>query len=283
MGLMDGKKGLILGVANDHSIAWAIAQEVMKEGALCGFSHLPDPPEDERRKNWNRVNKLTSERPETAKFLVPLDVRSDDDIAKLVETTKQEFGTIDFLVHSLAFASIEDLRKDTVATSREGFAMAMDISAYSLLALSNAFVPLMNPNASILAMTYYGGEKCVPGYNVMGVCKAALDSCVKYAAFDLGPKSIRVNAISAGPLKTLASSAVGAKEMLPMNALMAPLGRNIEHAEVGKSALFLLSDLSQAITGEILHVDAGFNIMGSPTKKLMEAVAADAVKKAGKA
>lgn len=282
MGLMDGKKGLILGVANDHSIAWAIAQEVMKEGAQCGFSHLPDPPEDDRRKNWNRVNKLTSEHPKTAKFLVPLDVRSDDDIAKLVETTKQEFGTIDFLVHSLAFASIEDLRKDTVATSREGFAMAMDISAYSLLALSNAFVPLMNPNASILAMTYYGGEKCVPGYNVMGVCKAALDSCVKYAAFDLGPKSIRVNAISAGPLKTLASSAVGAKEMLPMNALMAPLGRNIEHAEVGKSALFLLSDLSQAITGEILHVDAGFNIMGSPTKKLMEAVAADAVKKAGK-
>jgi enoyl-[acyl-carrier protein] reductase I len=283
MGLMDGKKGLILGVANDHSIAWAIAQEVMKEGASCGFSHLPDPPEDDRRKNWNRVNKLTSEHPQSAKFLVPLDVRSDDDIAKLVETTKQEFGTIDFLVHSLAFASIEDLRKDTVATSREGFAMAMDISAYSLLALSNAFVPLMNPNASILAMTYYGGEKCVPGYNVMGVCKAALDSCVKYAAFDLGPKSIRVNAISAGPLKTLASSAVGAKEMLPMNALMAPLGRNIEHAEVGKSALFLLSDLSQAITGEILHVDAGFNIMGSPTKKLMEAVAADAVKKAGKA
>lgn len=282
MGLMDGKKGLILGVANDHSIAWAIAQEVMKEGAQCGFSHLPDPPDDDRRKNWNRVNKLTSEHPESAKFLVPLDVRSDDDIAKLVETTKQEFGTIDFLVHSLAFASIEDLRKDTVQTSREGFAMAMDISAYSLLALSNAFVPLMNPNGSILAMTYYGGEKCVPGYNVMGVCKAALDSCVKYAAFDLGPKSIRVNAISAGPLKTLASSAVGAKEMLPMNALMSPLGRNIEHAEVGKSALFLLSDLSQAITGEILHVDAGFNIMGAPTKKLMEAVAADAVKKAGK-
>ena len=280
MGLMDGKKGLILGVANDHSIAWAIAQEVMKEGALCGFSHLPDPPDDDRRKNWNRVNKLTSEHPQSAKFLVPLDVRSDDDIAKLVETTKQEFGTIDFLVHSLAFASIDDLRKDTVATSREGFAMAMDISAYSLLALSNAFVPLMNPNGSILAMTYYGGEKCVPGYNVMGVCKAALDSCVKYAAFDLGPKSIRVNAISAGPLKTLASSAVGAKEMLPMNALMAPLGRNIEHAEVGKSALFLLSDLSQAITGEILHVDAGFNIMGAPTKKLMEAVAADALKKA---
>ena len=280
MGLMDGKKGLILGVANNFSIAWAIAQEVMKEGAMCGFTHLPDPPEDDRRKSWNRVQKLTSEYPESAKFLVPLDVRSDDDIAKLVETTKQEFGTIDFLVHSLAFASLDDLKKDTVATSREGFAMAMDISAYSLLALSNAFAPLMNPNGAILAMTYYGGEKCIPGYNVMGVCKAALDSCVKYAAFDLGPKSIRVNAISAGPLKTLASSAVGAKEMMPMNALMAPLGRNIEHQEVGKSALFLLSDLSQAITGEILHVDAGYNIMGAPTKTLMEAVAADAVKKA---
>ncbi|HEV7281022.1 MAG TPA: enoyl-ACP reductase [Pirellulaceae bacterium] len=280
MGLMDGKKGLILGVANDHSIAWAIAQEVMKEGALCGFSHLPDPPGDERRKSWNRVQKLTSEYPATAKFLVPLDVRSDANIAELVATTKQEFGTIDFLVHSMAFASIEDLKRETVATSREGFLMAMDISAYSLLALSNAFAPLMNANASILAMTYYGGEKCVPGYNVMGVCKAALDSCVKYAAYDLGSKSIRVNAISAGPLKTLAGSAAGVKEMLPMNALMSPLGRNIEHAEVGKSALFLLSDLSQAITGEILHVDAGFNIMGAPTKALTDAVAADALKKA---
>ncbi|MHB0958224.1 MAG: enoyl-ACP reductase FabI [Pirellulaceae bacterium] len=267
MGQFDGKKGLILGVANDRSIAWAIAEFIMREGGTCGFTHLPDRPDDPKRKNRRRVSQCT-ETFERAKFLVPLDVRDDSNIAAVMEQTAAEFGKIDFLLHSIAYADREDLKRDTVETSRDGFAMAMEISAYSLIAVANAAKDILNERSAIATMTYFGGEKCVPGYNVMGVCKAALDAIVRYLAFDLGPRGIRVNALSAGPLKTLAGSAAGVGDMLGLYAHMAPLGRNITHEEVGKTGAFLLSDYSDGITGEILHIDGGYNAMGSPGRLL---------------
>ncbi len=267
MGVFDSKKGLILGVANDRSIAWAIAREIMEQGGLCGFSHLPDKPNDEKQKNRRRVTKCTDAY-ENAKFVVPVDVQKDEDIAAIVEKAKSEFGTIEFLLHSIAFATLDDLRRDTVETSREGFKLAMDISVYSLLAVANAAKEIMSPSSAIVTMTYFGGERCVPGYNVMGVCKAALDASVRYLAHDLGPRGIRVNALSAGPLKTLASSAVGAKGMEQLYEHMSPLGRNITHEEVGRTGAFLLSDMSDGITAEILHVDGGYNAMGSPGRLL---------------
>ena len=267
MRLFEGKKGLVLGVANDRSIAWAIAKEIMDQGGHCGFSHIPDRPGDDKKKNRRRVAKCTDPH-ENAKFLVPLDVRDDHQIAELMGRTAEEFGTIDFLVHSIAFADREDLLRDTIETSREGFKMAMDISAFSLIAVANAASNILNDGASIVTMTYFGGERAVPGYNVMGICKAALDSIVKYLAFDLGPRGIRVNAISAGPLKTLAGSAAGVGEMLKLYQNIAPLSRNVTHDEVGRTGSFLLSDMSNGITGEILHVDAGYNVMGSPGRFL---------------
>jgi len=269
MGLFDGKKGLILGVANDRSIAWAIAQEVMNQGGQCGFTHLPDREDDAKKKNHRRVAKCTDGW-DNAKFLVPLDVSNDENIAEVMKTAAYQFGKIDFLLHSIAFATLDDLRKDTIETSREGFKLAMEISAYSLLAVANAAKDIMNNPSSIVTMTYLGGEQCVPGYNVMGICKAALDAAMRYAAFDLGPRGIRVNALSAGPLKTLASSAVGAKGMEDLYAHVSPLNRNITHGEVGKAGAFLLSDMSDGITAEIMHVDAGYNAMGSPGRLLDE-------------
>jgi enoyl-[acyl-carrier protein] reductase I len=266
--MFDGKKGLILGVANDRSIAWAIAQVIMNEGGECGFSHLPDKPDDERKKNRMRVAKCTDGYPQAAKFLVPLDVQRDEDIAAVVAKAQQEFGQIDFLLHSIAFATLDDLKRDTIATSREGFKLAMEISAYSLLAVCHAAKEIMTPRSSILTLTYYGGERIVPGYNVMGVCKAALDSCMKYAAYELGPRGIRVNALSAGPLKTLAGAAAGVGEMQGLYEKMAPLGRNVTHDEVGKIGAFLLSDMSDGITAEIVHVDGGYGAMGSPGRLL---------------
>jgi enoyl-[acyl-carrier protein] reductase I len=267
MGLFDGKKGLILGVANDHSIAWAIAQVIMAEGGLCGFTHLPDRPDDERQRNRRRVSQLTDVAP-NARFLVPLDVSKDEDIAAVMQHAKKEFGKLDFLLHSIAFASMDDLKRDTVETSRDGFKMAMEISAYSLIAVTNAAKDLMNNPSAIVTMTYFGGEKAVPGYNVMGICKAALDSAVKYLAYDLGPRGIRVNAVSAGPVRTLAGRGAGVEDMLGLYEQVAPLGRNITHEEVGRTGAFLLSDMSNGITGEILHVDSGYNIMGSPGRML---------------
>jgi enoyl-[acyl-carrier protein] reductase I len=267
MGQFDGKKGLILGVANDRSIAWAIAEFIMREGGECGFTHLPDRPDDPKRKNRRRVSQCT-EQFERAKFLVPLDVRDDSNIAAVMEQTASVFGKIDFLLHSIAYADREDLKRDTVETSRDGFAMAMEISAYSLIAVSNAAKGILSERSAIATMTYFGGEKCVPGYNVMGVCKAALDAIVRYLAFDLGPRGIRVNALSAGPLKTLAGSAAGVGDMLGLYSHMAPLGRNVTHEEVGKTGAFLLSDYSDGITGEILHIDGGYNAMGSPGRLL---------------
>jgi len=268
MGMFDGKKGLILGVANDRSIAWAIAQVIMKEGGVCGFNHLPDKLDDERQRNRRRVTSLTDQYKDQARFVLPLDVQKDDDIASFMRKTKEEFGQIDFLLHSIAFATLDDLKKETIATSRDGFKLAMEISAYSLLAVCNAARELFGPTSAVLTLTYYGGERIVPGYNVMGICKAALDACMKYAAFDLGLKGVRVNALSAGPLKTLASSAVGAKGMEELYAAVAPLARNVTHDEVGRVGAFLLSPMSDGITAEIVHVDAGYNAMGSPGRLL---------------
>ena len=268
MGLFDGKKGLVLGVANDRSIAWAIAKTIMEEGGEIGFTHLPDRPDDEKQKNRRRVTKCTDQYPEQTKFVVPMNVQDDQDIASVMETAKQEFGEIDFLLHSIAFADRDDLNRDTVETSREGFKMAMEISAYSLIAVANAAKGILKDNGAIATMTYFGGEKCVPGYNVMGICKAALEAAVRYLAHDFGPRGIRVNALSAGPLKTLAGSAAGVGEMLTMYQDIAPLCRNITHDEVGRSGAFLLSDFSDGITGEVLHVDGGYNAMGSPGRLL---------------
>jgi enoyl-[acyl-carrier protein] reductase I len=267
MGLFEGKKGLILGVANDHSIAWAIAKVIMAEGGLCGFTHLPDRPDDERQRNRRRVGLLTDPC-EAAKFLVPLDVTNDEQIAETMNRAASEFGKIDFLLHAIAFASIEDLKRDTIETSRDGFLMAMEISAYSLIAVANAARGVLNDNGAIATMTYFGGEKAVPGYNVMGICKAALDSITKYLAYDLGPRGIRVNALSAGPMRTLAGRGAGVDDMLGLYEKMAPLGRNVTHDEVGRTGAFLLSSMSDGITGEILHVDCGYNMMGSPGRLL---------------
>jgi len=263
MGLFSGKRGLILGVANERSIAWAIAKTIMEQGGECGFTHLPDRPDDEKRKNRRRVAQCL-EGYEGARFLVPLDVRDDQQIAQVMEIAAEEFGTIDFVLHSIAFADLRDLQRPTLETSRDGFKLAMEISAYSLIAVANAAKGLLNRRAAIAAMTYFGGEKCVPGYNVMGICKAALEAAVRYLAFDLGPRGVRVNALSAGPLKTLAGSAAGVNEMLLLYKYMAPLGRNITHKEVGRVGAFLLSDMSDGITGEVLHIDAGYHAMGSP-------------------
>ncbi len=267
MKLFEGKKGLVLGVFNNKSIAWAIAEQILQGGGECGFSFMPDKPDDERQKNRHRLTKLT-EGVEGCKFLHPMDVTKDEDIAGIMERTAEEFGKIDFLLHSIAFAPPADLNGDTVDTSRDGFKLAMEISAYSLLAVSKAARGILSDKASILTLTYYGGERPVPGYNVMGICKSALDSCMKYLAYDLGPAGVRVNSISAGPLQTVSGRGAGVDEMLSLYEAMSPMQRNITHEEVGKAGAFLLSDMSDGITGEILHVDAGYNIMGSPGRML---------------
>jgi enoyl-[acyl-carrier protein] reductase I len=273
MGMFDGKKGLILGVANDHSIAWAIAKYVMDEGGECGFTHLPDREDDKRQRNRRRVAMLTDDAP-NAKFLVPMDVNNDEAIKAVMDKAGEEFGQIDFLLHSIAFAPLEDLKLDTVEASRAGFKIAVETSAFSFAAVTNAARPILKNPSSVLTMTYFGGEKAVPGYNIMGVCKATLDSFVKYLAFDLGPDGIRVNAVSAGPLRTLAGRGAGVDDMQDLYEQMSPIGRNITHEEVAHAGGFLLSGLSGGITGETMHVDGGYNIMGTPGRLAEKLVAA---------
>lgn len=272
-GLFEGKMGLITGVFNKQSIAWAIADQILNGGGQCGFSYMPDKPDDTRQKNLNRITKLTDGR-EGVAFKMPMDATKDDQIAAVMSKCGEEFGKMDFLLHSIAFALPDDLKRDTVETSREGFKLAMEISAYSLMALADGAKDLLNEGGTILTLTYFGGEKTVPGYNVMGVCKAALDSVVKYLAYDLGPRGIRVNALSAGPLQTISGRGAGVDEMLGLYAAVAPLGRNITHEEAGKSGAFLMSDMSSGITGEIMHLDGGYNSMGSPGRLLDQIKAA---------
>ncbi|MCY2934118.1 MAG: enoyl-ACP reductase [Planctomycetota bacterium] len=257
MGMFEGKKGVVLGVANDFSIAWAISQKLIEQGAEIGFTHLPG------EKMRRRVAKLSE--PIGAKMLESCDVQKDEDIAAVFAKAKEVYGSIDFVLHSIAFAPLEDIKNPVLKCSRDGFKMAMEISAYSLAAVSKYASEIMNPGGSILTLTYYGGERVVSGYNMMGVCKAALDMTVRYLAYDLGPMNIRVNALSAGPVKTLAASAVGDSDKLAgLYEAVAPLGRNITREEVGSAGMFLLSDMASGITGEVMHVDAGYNIMGSP-------------------
>ncbi|MEM6329706.1 MAG: enoyl-ACP reductase [Planctomycetota bacterium] len=269
------KKGLITGVFNKQSLAWPIADLIMREGGECGFSYMPDRPDDARQKNLNRITKLTGDNPR-ARFVMPMDATDDQQIAAVVQKCGEQFGKLDFLLHSIAFAPPEDLKRGTVETSREGFKLAMEISVYSLIAITNAAKDLLNDGASVLTLTYFGGEKTVPGYNVMGVCKAALDSATKYLAFDLGPRGIRVNALSPGPMQTISGRGAGVDEMLGLYEAVAPLGRNMTHEEVGKSGAFLLSDMSSGITGEVLHLDGGYNAMGSPGRMLDQIKAAQA-------
>src|SRR5688572_14157810 len=263
MGLLDGKRGLILNVANDRSIAWHIANNAVKHGATCGFGFLPM---DNIEKSQRRVRKALEEGGFGDAWLQPCDVGSDESIETFFAGAKDKFGTVDFLVHSLAFANREYLKKDAgnfTSTPRDVFKQALDISAYSLIALTRAALPMMPDGGSVIGLTYLGSEKVIPGYNVMGVAKAALESTARYLAFDLGSRKIRVNTISAGPVKTLSAMAVGGiDEMFAHVERKAPLHRNIDGDEVGKTAVYLLSDLSSGVTGENIYVDSVFNIVG---------------------
>jgi enoyl-[acyl-carrier protein] reductase I len=257
MGLLDGKNALIFGVANDHSIAWGIARALHDEGAEVGFSSVESLIE-------RRVRPLAESIGST--FVEPCDVQSDEQIRDVFERWGTGHDRLDILVHALAFARREDLEGGFVDTSREGFALALDVSAYSLVALVREARPLLRRGSSVLTLSYYGAEKVVANYNVMGVAKAALEASVRYLAADLGPDGVRVNAISAGPIRTLAASGIaGFKRMYGSFAEAAPLRANITPEDVGRSAVYLASDLSSAVTGETLYVDGGFNILGVPT------------------
>jgi enoyl-[acyl-carrier protein] reductase I len=256
MGLLDGRKALIFGVANDHSIAWGIARALHDEGATLGFSSVASLVE-------KRVRPLATSIGST--FVEPCDVQSDDEIRGVMDKWRAAEGQIDVLVHALAFAKREDLDGSFVDTSRDGFALALDVSAYSLVALVREARALLVRGSSVLTLTYYGAEKVVSNYNVMGVAKAALEASVRYLAADLGPDGIRVNAISAGPVRTLAAQGIsGFRKMYGSFAEVAPLRANITIEDVGRSAVYLASDLSRAVTGEVLYVDGGFNVMGVP-------------------
>jgi enoyl-[acyl-carrier protein] reductase I len=253
--LLEGKKGLIIGVANKHSIAWAIAQSAGREGAKLTFNYQ----NDRLRENVEELVRTMS----GAKAF-PCDVSDDGQIESLMKQVEGELGQLDFLVHSVAFAPREELTGEFLNTSRKGFAAALDVSAYSLVAVSRAAAPLMREGGSIVTLTYLGAERVVPHYNVMGVAKAALEATVRYLAHDLGPKNIRVNAISAGPIRTLAARGVaGISKMVDHHKETAPLRRATEQSEVGDTALFLISPLGRGITGEVIYVDGGYHILGS--------------------
>jgi len=248
------KTAVIFGLANKRSIAWAIAQKLNEGGWRLAITYQNERLEQEAKD-------LITDLPGADGFMC--DVTSDAEIAKLFEQLKARYGVLDGLVHSVAFAPAEDMKGEFLNTTREGFRIAHDVSVYSLIAVARAAAPLMTNGGSIVTLTYYGAEKVVPKYNVMGVAKAALEATVRYLANDLGPKGIRVNAISAGPIKTLAARGVSQLgEMLKSHAERAPLKRNVDPAEVGGTAAFLLSPAGSGITGETLYVDCGYNIMG---------------------
>jgi enoyl-[acyl-carrier protein] reductase I len=252
--LLEGKRGLILGVANKRSIAWGIAQSVSREGARLALTYQGDRLKE-------NVEELAASLKDPV--ILPCDVTKDEDLQALAKGVQEKLGTLDFVVHAVAYALREELDGEFLNTSREGYRLAQDISSYSLTALCRAIVPLMPNGGSVVTLTYLGGERVVPHYNVMGVAKAALDMSVRYLASDLGPKGIRVNALSAGPIKTLAASGVhGISKMLEYHRTHAPLRKNTEQEEVGDAALFLVSSLGRGVTGEVIHVDGGFHVMG---------------------
>src|SRR4051812_21808836 len=255
MGLLDGKKGVIFGVANERSIAWAISQALHDAGAELAFTYAGEMLEKRVRPLAEGIG---------AKIVLPCDVTKDEDIQSVFAALKSEWGGLDILILAIAFANKEDLARPYVHTSRAGFHLALDVSTYSMVALTREAALLMQGRGgAVVTLTYLGAEKVIPNYNVMGVAKAALEATVRYLAYDLGPSNIRVNAISAGPVRTLAAAGIsGFKDMLHYAAERAPLKRNIEAEEVGRTALYLVSDMSAAVTGEVLHVDAGYNIVG---------------------
>ncbi len=254
MGLLDGKTALIFGLANERSIAWGITQALHREGARIGISYAGEALE-------RRVRPLAGQVGCT--FVEECDVTRDEQVAAVVEKSKKAFGQVDILVHSIAFAGRDELAGPFYNTTREGFKTAMDISVFSLVALAKAYLPILKPGASLMCMTYYGSEKVAPHYNVMGVAKAALEATTRYLAYDLGPSKIRVNAISAGPIRTLAAAGVGGfRDMYRHFAEVSPMRENVTIEDVGNAAVFLASDLSTRITGETLYVDSGFNIVG---------------------
>jgi len=253
--LLEGKNGLIVGVANKHSIAWAIAQSAVREGARLAFNYQNE-----------RLRENVEELAQTIEgaLAFPCDASNDHEIEVMFKNVGNEMGRLDFLVHSIAFAPREELSGEFLDTSRQGFATALEISAYSLVALSRAALPLMKDGGSIVTLTYLGAERVVPHYNVMGVAKAALEATVRYLAHDLGPRGVRVNAISAGPIKTLAARGVsGISKMVDHHREVAPLRHATEQAEVGDTALFLISSLGRGITGEVIYVDGGYHILGT--------------------
>jgi enoyl-[acyl-carrier protein] reductase I len=255
MDLLKGKRAAIFGVANERSIAWAIAQAFHEEGAELAFTYAGEVLEKRVRPLAEGIG---------AKLVLPCDVTKDEEIERVFSVLKQEWGGLDMLIHAIAFANKEDLSRPYVETSRSGFHLALDVSAYSMVALARAAAPLMEGrDGAMLTLTYMGSEKVIPNYNVMGIAKAALEASVRYLAYDLGPRGIRVNAISAGPLRTLAAAGISDfKAMLHHVAEKAPLKRNIDAEEVGKTALYLCGPWGSAVTGEVVHVDAGYNIMG---------------------
>ena len=252
--LLKGKNAVIFGVANKRSIAWAIAQSLAREGARLAFTYQGERLEENVKELAGTLE---------GSVTVACDVTKDTDIEAAFNTIKKSFNQVDILVHCVAFAKKEDLEADFVSTSRDGYHLAQDISSFSLTAISKAAAPLMTNGGSIIALTYLGSEKVVPKYNVMGVAKAALEASIRYLAYDLGPKNIRVNGISAGPINTLAARGIaGFTKMLDVVREKAPLKRNTEAAEVGDTALFLASDLARGVTGNIIYVDSGYFIMG---------------------
>ena len=254
-GILAGKKALIFGVANERSIAWAVARELHAQGAELAFTYAGEILE-------KRVRPLAEGIGST--LVLPCDVTRDEEIEAVFETVGREWGGLDILIHAIAYAKKEDLSQPYVQTGREGFHTALDISCYSLVVLTRHAARLMKGrDGAVVTLTYMGSEKVVPNYNVMGVAKAALEASVRYLAYDLGPEGIRVNAISAGPVKTLAAAGIaGFRDMLRLAAERAPLKRNVEPAEIGRTAVYLVSDMASGVTGETIHVDAGYNVMG---------------------
>lgn len=252
--LMSGKKGLIMGVANDRSIAWGIAKAVHAQGGELGFTYQGEALEKRVRPLAESVG---------SSVVLPCDVTEDSSIDEVFSSVAERWGRLDFLVHAIAFADKDELKGKYVNTSRDNFIRSLDVSCYSFTAVAQRAAPLMNPGGSLVTLTYYGAERVMPHYNVMGVAKAALEASVRYLAVDLGGAEVRVNAISAGPIKTLAASGIGDfRYILKWNEYNSPLRRNVTIDQVGNAALYLLSDLSSGVTGEIHHVDSGYHTVG---------------------
>ncbi|NCC22892.1 MAG: enoyl-[acyl-carrier-protein] reductase FabI [Alphaproteobacteria bacterium] len=252
--LMAGKRGLVMGVANDRSIAWGISTELAKHGAELAFTYQGDALEKRVRPLAESVGSDT---------IMPCDVTDEDSVDAVFAALKEKWGGLDFVIHAIAFSDKAELDGEYLATTRQNFLKTMDISVYSFTAVARCAAPLMNEGGSLVTLSYYGAERVMPHYNVMGVAKAALEASVRYLAADMGKRGVRVNAISAGPIKTLAASGIGDfRYILKWNELNSPLKRNVTIGDVGKAGLFLCSDLASGMTGEIMHVDAGYHTVG---------------------